>query len=68
MWKPLRWLTWFIAADDPRLINGVPRSRYVEQGVLHSEAKISVFYKTIMVLFLAMSVISHFATTASPGT
>lgn len=61
-WKPLRWLTWLLIRDDPRLIQGVWKSAFVHEGRLHSEAKISVFYKAVMVMFLLMAVISHFST------
>lgn len=61
LWRPLRWMTWFAAADDPRDVGGRPRSRYIHLGRLHSEAKISVFYKAMMLLFLAMAVTAFLA-------
>jgi len=65
LWKPLRWLTWFLASDDPRDIGGRPGSSYIQAGRLHSEAKISVFYKSVMLLFLIMAILSYAATPVS---
>lgn len=56
-----RWLTWPIARDVDRDIGGKMGSRYIHQGRIHSEAKISLFYKSIMVMFALMAIGAQFA-------
>lgn len=60
--KALRWLTWPIARDINRSIGGKSGSRYIHEGRIHSEAKISLFYKSIMVMFALMAIGAQFAT------
>lgn len=57
--KWARWGAWLIFRDD-KTSDANPRSRYISDGVIHSEAKISLFYKTIALIFLILSAAAQF--------
>jgi hypothetical protein len=60
--RTIRVIFWPIFRDEPKIdeLTGKKYSRYIRDGKIHSDGKISAFYKIVMIMFLVIAVTSKF--------